>query len=80
MGMTTWIENRHWIAGLLSIALGRWFQWRQPFPSHDPLLQIVQWHRPSLYAAIQYAYVAMSYLTPYVLLSMTGSILYIFVH
>ncbi len=78
-GMRAWIENRHWIAGLMSIALGRWFQLRAPFPGQDPLLQVVLWHKPALYAAVKYAYVGMSYMTPYVLLSMTGSLLYIFV-
>ena len=72
-------EERNWLCLILGIGTGvivtRWW----PFPEGNALLQIVGADRPSLFAAIKYSYLAMCFTTPFIALSVSASLLYIFI-
>ena len=50
-----------------------------PFPSDHPLLELIEAHRPMVYAGFLYAYVTVWFSTPFVLISMVASFAYIFI-
>src|ERR1017187_8930243 len=51
---------------------------RMPFPETNALMQLVLLQEPHIFHAIQYAYLAMLFTTPYIALSVAGSLVYIF--
>jgi len=53
--------------------------YRWPFPEGHPMLQLVLWQKPHLFWGIKYAYWTMLFTTPYILVSVAGSLVYIFV-
>jgi TraM recognition site of TraD and TraG len=73
------IEQRHWISAVLATGAGLLALSRYPFPEENVLLQLVLLHKPALFLALRYAYVAMCFTTPYITLSVLGSLVYIFV-
>jgi hypothetical protein len=54
---------------LLTAAVGTVLWTRHPWPQDDPVVVLVQFHRPRLLAAIHWAYVALLYATPAILTS-----------
>jgi hypothetical protein len=73
------VENRNWINAALSAATGLALFRRLPFPDGNNLLQMVLLVKPSIFHAIKYAYLAMLFSTPYIVFSVLGSLIYIFV-
>lgn len=77
--MNSFIERRSGFALALAAGIGGMALHRWPFPDHNPLLQLVLWHKPWLYAGIKFMYVGMCFSTPYLTLSVLTSLVYIFV-
>jgi hypothetical protein len=73
------LNNHSLWAGAGSAALGLAGLYRWPFPEDNPLLQIVSFHQPWVVAGIKYAYLAMLFTTPYIVLCLLGSLAFIFV-
>ena len=73
------IESRIFLSWLLSAGVGLAIYWRVPFPGTHPLLALIELHRPYIFAALKFSYVAMLFTTPFIAFSMTFSLLYIFV-
>src|SRR5262245_28240696 len=57
-----------------SVGLSVW-----PFPAHDLLLQLVEHERPNLYQGMVYTYNTLWLSTPFLLLNIIASFVYIFV-
>src|SRR6266700_1413046 len=76
--MRSFIEERIWVALALAGAGGNLINRQWPFPAQNALLQLVLWHRPWLYHGIKFLYVSMCFTTPYILSSVLGSLVYIF--
>ncbi len=70
-GARAWVIAGGTAAGL--IILRRW-----PFPGDHPLLQLIDAHRPWLFEAIHYSYVALLFSTPCWALSLLASLAFIF--
>ena len=70
---------RNFINAALAAAVGSLGLHRIPFPEANPLLQLVFLHVPYLLQSIKCAYLAMLFTTPYIALSVAGSLAYIFV-
>jgi hypothetical protein len=77
--MTSWLAGCNWANAGLTAATGYTVLSRWPFPADHALLQLVFWHRPYLFYALKYVYVAMCFTTPYIALSVMASLAYIFV-
>lgn len=71
-------HGREWLSAGLSGVLGLTLMWRAPFPEENALLQLVLLHRPAVFYAVKYAYVAMLFSTPFIAFSVMGSLIYIF--
>lgn len=76
--MTRLIEQRHWVSAALAAGAGVSATSRWPFPVENGLLQLVFLNKPTLFYGIKYAYLAMLFTTPWLALSMAGSLIYIF--
>ena len=74
-----WLEGCRWASAGLAVIIGRLALSRWPFPENHALLQLVLWHRAYLFYGLKYAYVAMCFTTPYLILSVVASLAYIFV-
>src|ERR1051325_6303575 len=57
---------------------GLWWLSHRPFPESDPVLQLIAWHRPWLFAAMRQSYVVMCFSTPFIAGSVLASLAYIF--
>jgi hypothetical protein len=77
--MSAVIERRNWIAAALALPAGFATLSRWPFPTDNALLRVVLWEDPSLWRLIRDAYVVMCFTTPFIVLSMVASVIYIFV-
>jgi TraM recognition site of TraD and TraG len=73
------IESRNWASAALSAGVGLALAYRLPFPAENDLLQLVLLYRPYIFCGIKYAYLTMLFSTPYIILSVLGSLIYIFV-
>jgi hypothetical protein len=67
------------VSAILAIAAGYLALDYWPFPERNALLQLILLQEPSLYYGIKYAYQAMWFTTPYIICSVMGSFVYIFV-
>ena len=76
--MSAFIERRNWIAAALALPAGFATLSRWPFPADNALLRVVLWEDPSLWRLIRDAYVVMCFTTPFIVLSMVASVIYIF--
>jgi hypothetical protein len=77
--MRALVESRNFLSLLLSTLLGLVFFYRMPFPDQNNLLQLILLERPYLFYGIKWAYVIMLFSTPYIGLSLTLSLAYIFI-
>jgi len=73
------IELRTELSAAFGAAIGFVLVHRLPFPAENDLLQLVFLQRPSIFHVIQYAYLAMLFTTPLIVLEVLGSLVYIFV-
>lgn len=72
------IENRSFLSFLLACASGVYLFFRFPFPNSDPILQLILLQRPLIFHGIHCAFVAMLFTTPFLIVSVALSMLYIF--
>lgn len=72
------IQSRDYWNVALATAAGVTFLVRHPFPQGNPLLAIVLLNQPWLFTALRDAYWILSFSTPFILLSLVGSLVYIF--
>jgi hypothetical protein len=70
---------RNFINVALAAAVGSLALHRMPFPGANPLLQLVFLHEPYVFQAMKDAYLVMLFTTPWIALSVAGSLAYIFV-
>lgn len=70
--------ERIWPGAMLAAAAGGLVLSRWPFPQGNALLELVYWHRPALFFGLKYLYMAMCFTTPSIILSVVGSVAYIF--
>jgi hypothetical protein len=70
---------RVWVCAGSSAIVGMVALHRFPFPGDNPLLQLVWLEKPCLFEAVRFAYLAMLFTTPYLALSVLGSLTYIFI-
>jgi hypothetical protein len=70
---------RPWISVAASAIVGVAALYRFPFPAGNALLELVQLEMPFLFHAIRLTYLAMLFTTPYIALSLLGSLAYILV-
>ena len=73
------IEHRVVLSLACSLLVGSAGLHVWPFPVHDPLLQLVALERPSVYQGVVYAYNTLWFSTPFLLLNVVASVVYIFV-
>jgi hypothetical protein len=73
------IEHRFVISLALSAVVGAAGLRAWPFPSDHALLGLIQAQRPTLYAGFAYTYATVWFSTPFVLLNIVGSFMYVFV-
>ena len=77
--MKALVPSRHWVSAGLSASVGLALLYRLPFADENGLLQMVLLQKPYIFLAIKYAYLAMVFTTPYIVLSVIGSLVYIFI-
>ena len=77
--MRALVEHRVVLSLACSLRVGAAGLHVWPFPAHDPLLQLVAHERPSLYQGVVYSYSTLWFSTPFLLLNVVASIVYIFV-
>src|SRR4051812_43657915 len=73
------IEHRFVISLALSAVVGVAGLHAWPFPSGHALLGLIEANRPMLYAGFAYTYATVWFSTPFVLLNVVGSFMYVFV-
>jgi hypothetical protein len=73
------VESRNWVTAALSAGVGLAFFYRWPFPEESALLQLIFLEKPYIFCGIKYAYRIMLFSTPYIIFSVLGSLVYIFV-
>jgi len=76
--MTELMAYRNLLNAALAAAVGLVGLHRMPFPEANALMQLVLLQEPHIFQAIKYAYLAMLFTTPYIALSVAGSLVYIF--
>jgi hypothetical protein len=76
--MTGILEQRTSWSALLAAGSGIYSLSIWPFPGEHPLLELVRWHKPWLFAAIKHAYAVMAFTTPFIAFSVITSLAYIF--
>ena len=64
---------------VMSAAMGLYLFRSWPFPAENSVLQMVLLQKPYLYYGIKYAFAAMLFTTPYIVLSVLFSLAYIFI-
>ena len=72
------IESRHFLSFVLSVAVGVYLVQRYPFPAGNNVLSMVELERPYLFSSFQWAFTVMLFTTPYLLISLLFSWMYIF--
>jgi hypothetical protein len=77
--MRAMIENRVVVSLACSLLVGSAGLAVWPFPAHDRLLQLIAHERPALYQGVVYTYNTLWFSTPFLLLNVIASFVYIFV-
>jgi hypothetical protein len=77
--MRALVEHRVVLSLACSLLVGTAGLHVWPFPAYDPLLQLVAHERPSLYQGVIYTYNTLWFSTPFLLLNVVASVVYIFV-
>jgi hypothetical protein len=77
--MRVLIEHRTVVSLACSLVVGAVGLHVWPLPAHDPLLTLIAHERPRLYQGLIYTYHALWFSTPFLLLSVVASFVYIFV-
>src|SRR5260370_3759152 len=72
------VESRNFISFVMSAAMGLYLFRSWPFPAENSVLQMVLLQKPYLYYGIKYAFAAMLFTTPYIVLSVLFSFAFIF--
>ena len=72
------VETRILLSIVLSSSAGLLLFKLFPFPDENAVLQLILWHKPLIFAAIKYLYLAMLFTTPFIGCSISFSLLYIF--
>ena len=76
--MYPFLEQRGLVSLAVSAVVGAAGLHRYPFPSHDPVLALIQLERPTVYAMFAYTYAALWFSSAFWLASMACSCLWIF--
>jgi hypothetical protein len=72
------MPSLNWITASLGVSVGLTLFHRMPFADHDGVLQLILLQRPYIFYPIKYTYLTMLFSTPYIALSVLGSLVYIF--
>ena len=72
------LASKDLTAYVLACATGLTLYFRCPFPSRDPMLQLIALREPAIYDGIRYIYSLFLFTTPYILFSVILSGLYVF--
>src|SRR5215469_7216013 len=72
------VETRILLSIMLSSVAGLLLMRRLPFSEENAVLQLILIHKPLIFTAIKYLYLAMLFTTPFIACSMGFSLLYIF--
>ena len=72
------VETRILLSIVLSSSAGLLLLKHFPFPDENDVLHLILWHKPLIFAAIKYLYLAMLFTTPFIGCSIGFSLLYIF--
>jgi hypothetical protein len=72
------VENRSFVSFLLACGAGLALFIRWPFPSNDPVLQMILLERPMIFSGIRLTYAAMLFTTPYMMSAFILSFVYVF--
>ena len=71
--------DRTAITVAMAVGIGLTLRWRLGWPVTDPVLVLIAVHQPMLYRALYVAYTTLLFTTPYLVCSVMGSLVYIFV-
>ena len=72
------VETRILLSIILSSSAGLLLFKLFPFPDENAVLQLILWHKPLIFIAIKYLYLAMLFTTPFIGCSISFLLLYIF--
>ncbi|MBM3790236.1 MAG: hypothetical protein FJW35_07770 [Acidobacteria bacterium] len=72
------IDNRGLVACCLGAISGSYLLTRYPFPVDNPLLVLIQFHKPAIFHAFRWSYTILCFTTPFILSSMVLSLIYVF--
>src|SRR5262245_31213678 len=72
------LENRNFVILSFSLASGVVLLRVLPFPSDDPVLQIILWEKPRIYYAASTVYNVLLFSTPYIIGSVALSLWFVF--
>jgi hypothetical protein len=72
------VSHRVVVSACVSAVIGTALLVRWPLPSQDPVLRLVAWHAPHLYEGLKWIRTGLLFSTPYVLISVTWSLAFIF--
>ncbi len=75
----TIVDSRLYLSLILSSGTGAILNRRIPFPSDNPILQLILAEKPTIFLAIKWAYLTMLFSTPLLVFSMIFSLMYIFI-
>ena len=70
--------DRTAISVAIAMGIGCTLRWRLGWPATDPVLVLIAVHQPTLYRALYVAYTTLLFTTPYLVVSVVGSLAYIF--
>jgi len=73
------VESRNFVSFVLSAAIGLYLFRSWPFPVANNVLRMALLQKPYLFYASKYAFTAMLFTTPYIILSVLFSSAYIFI-
>jgi len=73
------LGHRHIVSALGAAAVGLLVWTRLPWPAEDPVLRLIAIQRAALYDGLYIGYAVLIFTTPYLVCSITWSIIYIFV-
>jgi hypothetical protein len=73
------VESRNFVSFVLSAAIGLYLFRSWPFPAANNVLRMALLQKPYLFYASKYAFTAMLFTTPYIILSVLFSSAYIFI-
>jgi hypothetical protein len=71
--------HRSLVSACVSAIVGTAGVTHYPFPEHNALLRVIEWHAPQVYEGLHWTYNTLLFTTPYIFASVLFSLLYIFV-